>query len=197
MVDILDDDAPNLSGRMNKEVTKLPREPKEEPEEATDPGEGVFEKESKGGFQCAYDFTSPLAKDNVVASSFSLPLAAPSVYIPEWRLTREWGRHAFPHVTIESLELLSNSHISNSLQYAAVQVVTYLVSAARRLHHVSSDLAKLAFVKAKWNELREKLLGLEEEKHKFEERADLFAGEKASMEEQVVNLDGSVERLSR
>lgn len=40
-------------------------------------------------------------------------------------------------------------------------------------------------------------MGLEEEKQKFEERYNLLAGEKASIEEQVVNLDTSVEHFAQ
>lgn len=40
------------------------------------------------------------------------------------------------------------------------------------------------------------MLGLEEEKRKFEERYELLAGEKASLEEKVANMDGSVEHFS-
>lgn len=40
VLEIPDDDAPNLSEGMRKEETELPHEPKEEPDEATNPDEG-------------------------------------------------------------------------------------------------------------------------------------------------------------
>lgn len=50
------------------------------------------------------------------------------------------------------------------------------MGAARCLRHVGLDLLKLATIKAEHDELMEEVLGLEEEKHKFEEYYDLLAG---------------------
>lgn len=61
---------------------------------------------------------------------------------------------------------------------------------------MGSDLVELTAVIAECAKLREKVMSLEEEKFKFEERYDLLAGEKASMEDQVTRLDAEVERLS-
>lgn len=81
----------------------------------------------------------------------------------------EFGCHAFPPTTIEDLELLSNSHMSNSIQYTASQVASYLVATTQLLRQVNPDLAELFSVKVGRDELRTKLLGLEEEKCKFKE----------------------------
>lgn len=68
---------------MDEEATELPREPKKEVEDATNPGDGVFEQDSEGGFQITFDSASPLAKLSTVASSSSVTLATPDIYIPE------------------------------------------------------------------------------------------------------------------
>lgn len=87
--------------------------------------------------------------------------------------------------------------MSNNLHYAAAQVAPYLVAASWCLRQVSLDSTGLAASRAEWDELRKKVLGLEKEKQKFGECYDLMAGEKTSVEEQVENLDGSVERFSQ
>lgn len=102
----------------------------------------------------------------------------------------EWGYLAFPPATIEALELLSNSHMFNSLQYAAAQVTSYMVVVARHLHKVSSYFGELSYVRAEQDDLRAKLLEMEKEKRTFEERYELMAGKKASLEEHVATLDG-------
>ena len=94
------------------------------------------------------------------------------------------------------MELLSNSHMSNSLLYSAVQVTLYLVAVAQSLLHINSDLAELASSRDERDELRKKVLGLEEENRKFEEHYDLLSAEKVSVEEPTAELDGSVERFS-
>lgn len=63
------------------------------------------------------------------------------------------------------------------------------MDAARCLCLVGSDLAELTTVIAKRKELREKLLGLEDEKREFEERYDLLATEKSLVEDQVTSLN--------
>lgn len=65
---------------------------------------------------------------------------------------------------IEALELLSNSHMPNNLQYVMAQVTLYLVAIARRLRQVNSDSAELPSSRAEWVELRTKVMRLEEEK---------------------------------
>lgn len=76
--------------------------------------------------------------------SVPIPLAAPTAYVPEWGITWEsplshhtvandWDHHAFPLTTIEALELLSNTHLSNNLLYAAVQVGSYMVATTSHL----------------------------------------------------------------
>lgn len=102
-----------------------------------------------------------------------------------------------PPTTIEALELLSNLHMSNIPNYAAAQAAPYMVAAARRVCQVGLDSRELASGRVERGELRVDLLGLEEEKHKFEERYNLLAGEKASLEERVVALDGSMECFSQ
>lgn len=83
--------------------------------------------------------------------------------------------------------------MTNNLQDAVAQVPSYLVVAVGHLRHVSLDLAELTIVKSKCDELRQKVLGLEEEKRKFEERYDMLAREKDSMDDQVTSLDREVE----
>lgn len=178
----------------DKDVTELPREPKEDPRYAIGHGGGATGKEPEVEFQSTSDFASPLVNNNVIVGSSSLPMASSGCHIPEWGLTREslltqnlgaykWGRHAFPLATIEALELFSNFHMSNSLQYMVSQVAPYLVVAARRLCQINSDKTELASSRAERDELSVKLLGLEEEKRKFEERYDVLVGEKAFVEE--------------
>lgn len=82
--------------------------------------------------------------------------------------------------------------MSNSLQYAATQVSPYLVAAVRRLPQANLVLAKPSSARVERDELRTRVLRLEEEKCKFDERYDLLDGEKAFVEEHIVNLDGSV-----
>lgn len=55
-MDIPDEDASNLSEGMNKEANELPREPKEEPRDATISNEGATWKEPEVEFQTASDF---------------------------------------------------------------------------------------------------------------------------------------------
>lgn len=62
-----------------------------------------------------------------------------------------------------ALDLLSNSHMSNSLQYAAARVAPYMVVVARRLHQVCSDSGELSFLRADQDDLRVRLLELEGE----------------------------------
>lgn len=69
------------------------------------------------------------------------------------------------------------------------------MAAARRLRQVNSDLTELASARSEWDEIKTKVLGLEDEKRKFEVRYDLLDGEKASVEEQMTKLDGFVERF--
>lgn len=111
---------------MDIEATGQPCEHKKKPEDTIVPGEGAKGKGSEVEFQTAYDFASPPENDNIIINSSSSPMSDPKVYILEWGLTREslikqhnvsyeWGHHAFFSATIEALELLSNSHMSNSL----------------------------------------------------------------------------------
>lgn len=103
----------------------------------------------------------------------------------------------FPPATIEALEIFSNSHMANNLQYAAVQVSPYLVDVVRRLRHMSSNLVELTIIKIERDDLRERVTCLKEEKQKFEEKYDLLAQEKAYVEAQVSSLDTKVEHRSR
>lgn len=70
--------------------------------------------------------------------------------------------------------------------------------ATGRLHHRANlDLVELASARTDRDELRERVLGIEEVKRKFEEHYDLLTGETASAEEHVASLDGSVEHLGK
>lgn len=51
VVDIPDDDAPKLSEGMDEEATKLPREPKKELDDATNPGDGFSGNSRRVGFK--------------------------------------------------------------------------------------------------------------------------------------------------
>lgn len=126
VVDIPNVDTSKLPEGMDEEATELPCEPKKEPEGATNLGEGVSMKDLDGGFQISPDSASPSMQDNILTGSSSLPLVALGIYIQEWGLTRESllmkhhvayerGLPAFPPTTIEALDFLSNSHMSNSL----------------------------------------------------------------------------------
>lgn len=68
--------------------------------------------------------------------------------------------------------------MSNNHQYVSTQVAPYMVVAARRLPQVTLDSNELSFVMAEWDDLRAKLLEIDEEKHMFEEHYELLAGEK-------------------
>lgn len=83
----------------------------------------------------------------------------------------EWSRHALPPTTIKALELLSNSHMDNSLQYTVAHSSPYLVASTGHLRHVSSDLVELVAIKAEREELSVCVcvVDLMAEKHKFEE----------------------------
>lgn len=72
-----------------------------------------------------------------------------------------------------------------------------MVVVSKLLRHISSDLADFTVVKVERDELRERVLGLEIKKHKFEGLYDLLVGKKAYVEEHVASLDAEVERLSR
>lgn len=194
VMEIPNDDTSKQSEGMDEEEIEQPREPKEEPEHTTVPSEGVIGKEPELEFQIASNFASPLVKDNLIVVSYSSPMMAPGLYISKWRLTRdtllmqhyvvyEWGCHAFLLASIEDLELLSNSHMSNSLRYAANQAAPYLVATARCLHQVNSDSAELASAKAERDQLKARVMGLEEEKRKFEECYELLASKKVFVEE--------------
>lgn len=100
------------------------------------------------------------------------------MYLPYWNLTqhsnaREWCSHVFPPTTLESLKLLSHSHMANHLQYTTVQVAPYLVVATSCLRYLGANLAELVAVKTECDELREKVWLLKDEKHKFEELCTL------------------------
>lgn len=94
------------------------------------------------------------------------------------------------------LELLSNSHMANRLQYAATRVAPYLVATVERLRNIRSDLEDFTVIKSEHDELRWRVLILEKEKRKFKERYNLLDGEKAYLEEYVVSLDMEAEHLS-
>lgn len=158
-MEVPDDDPSKLSEGTKEEATKQPREPKNEPKDAA-----THRRWSSGLF----------TKDGAGVSSFSAHSATPSVYVLEWGLTRaslltqhsvayEWGYHAFSPTIIEALELLSNYHMSNSLQYVAAQVTPYMIADVRRLHKVSLDSGELSSVRAERHDFWENLLGLEAE----------------------------------
>lgn len=69
------------------------------------------------------------------------------------------------------------------------------MAAARRLCQVNSHSTELTSVRAEQDELRTKSLGLEEEKCKLKEHYNLLDGAKASLDDQVANLDGLVEHF--
>lgn len=56
-------------------------------------------------------------------------------------------------------------------------VAPYSVIVIGRLCHISLNLADFTTTKAEYDELRERVLGLKIEKHKFEEHYDLFPRE--------------------
>lgn len=68
-------------------------------------------------------------RDSVFVGASASILVAPDVFLLKWTLTcesilmkrsaaYEWSCNVFLLATIESLELLSNSHMVNNLQYA-------------------------------------------------------------------------------
>ena len=71
-----------------------------------------------------------------------------------------------------------------------------MVTTTSRLRKGDSNSGELIQIRVEQDDLRDKLLPLEEEKRLFKERYDLLAGEKASMKDKVVALDGSVEHFS-
>lgn len=77
------------------------------------------------------------------------------------------------------------------------QVTPYMVATARCLLQFNLDSTVLATVRTKRDKLRTKLFRLEEEKQKLEERYDLFVEYKASREEPVAMLAGSVQCFSQ
>ena len=107
VVDIPDNDTPKQSEVMKERATGRPCEPKEE----SNPKIPLLNGD---GFAGGSAFTPPVVLD---------------IYVPGWGTTREsllsqhvtaydWCCHAFPPATIETLELLPNSHLSNNLLYA-------------------------------------------------------------------------------
>lgn len=66
-----------------------------------------------------------------------------------------------------------------------------------RLCQGDSSYGDLVQIRVEQDDLRDKLLVLEGEKHSFEECYDLLVGEKASLEDKVIALDGSVEGFSQ
>lgn len=116
-ITIPNDDVLYLSEGIDTEATKLPREPKEEPKEVTDLGDGESRRKPEVVFQTTLGFALSPMKENIIACDSPLNLVAPGVFLPEWTLTcvslfmqhsilYEWSRHTFPLATIESLELL-------------------------------------------------------------------------------------------
>lgn len=97
---------------------------------------------------------------------------------------------------MESLELLSHSHFSNDLQYAASHVAPYMVVTSSRLRYLGAELAELAAIKTEGDKLEEKVWLLKDEKLKFEEIYVVPDREKYSIEDQVVSLDREVEYFS-
>ena len=65
----------------------------------------------------------------------------------------------------------------NDIQYITTQVAPYLVVAIGRLCYIGADLAELATVKSKRDELAEKVWVLEEEWRKFDELPRVVRGE--------------------
>lgn len=70
------------------------------------------------------------------------------------------------------------------------------MAAAERLRNIRLDLEDFTVIKYEHDELRWRILILEKEKRKFEERYNLMDGEKAYVEEYVVSLDMEAEHLS-
>lgn len=71
------------------------------------------------------------------------------------------------------------------------------MAVAQCLCQVNLYSAELASAKAERDELRTRVLGLDEEKRKVEEHYDLMDGKKVYVEEHVASLDGSVEHLEK
>lgn len=101
MIDIVDDDVPR-------------------PPEGVRPGTTGFHRPSGAAVGSSSKAGSPLP-------------ASSRVYLPGWNLSPgslssdrvdayEWCRHAFPPTILESLDLLSYSHMANELQYVATKV---------------------------------------------------------------------------
>lgn len=76
-----------------------------------------------------------------------------------------------------------------------VHLALYLVAAVDRLRYLGANLAKLAGVKTEYDELSEKVWLHEDDKYGFEERYVVRAGDKSTVEDKVVSLDGEVECL--
>ena len=173
---------------MREGATELPREPKEDSVENSTLGEDVHGIDSSPICERVLDPKILfLVGDDTIGGSASTPMAAPTIYVPGWGITREsllsqhattydWGCHAFPPATIEALALLSNSHLSNNLLCAAVQVGPYVTVTVSSLRQGSSSSSELASVKVEQDELRARFLELGGRKRSFEKRYDLLEG---------------------
>lgn len=126
IIDVLNDGPSKLSEGTNKEAIEQSREPKKEPGDATTPKGAILGLVSDDTSKVVPEPTLILMKDGAGVGSSSAPSVTPGIYVPEQGLTRasflmqhlvayEWGCHAFPPTTIMALEILSNSHMSNSL----------------------------------------------------------------------------------
>lgn len=169
MVDIPDDDASKQSEGKKEGANELPREPKEEPVETATFGGSIFGVDSD--IVCEGVPNSPvllLTGECTAEGYVSGPPAASAIYVLGWGITREsrisqhevaydWGSLA----TIEALELLSNSHLSNNLLYASAQVGSYKVATASHLRQSGSSSGELALIKADRGELKARLRELE------------------------------------
>lgn len=71
-----------------------------------------------------------------------------------------------------------------------------MVATASFLRRGDSNSGELVQIRSEQDNLKAKLLALEEDKCLFEECYEILAGEKASLEDKVVALDGSMERFS-
>lgn len=82
LIIIPDKDASNLSKGMDIEAIELPLEPKEEPKDGYDLGDGEFMRKPEVGFQTALIFYSSPMKDNDVAGSSLSHLVPPGIFLP-------------------------------------------------------------------------------------------------------------------
>lgn len=159
VVDIPDVDTSKLPEGVKEGATELPCETKEEPMEPIAFGESVFSLNPGVAHKDSPTHQSYFLLGRVLPRILFLFLQwhqpymyrnggltwNPTTRSTRWHMTRV--SMLFPPATIEALEILSYSYLSNSLLYVPAEVGSYMVATTRRLRQSTSSFGELALIR--------------------------------------------------